>query len=641
VTARLSRVNRPGALTGNNTGLVETVLIIAFVGTPLALTPGLLLGYDVTPKLVIVYLAAAILLLFPGCWWPGALSLCKSYPGRLFYWLLLAQSASLALSAAFSHDPILSVAGTTLVRLGALTQIVILFVIAVLTARVSVRPEFTRRLLIAIEVCAAIAGIYGILQYLGWDPILPTRLYTSRFTGEVVRPPATLRHAMYFANFLLPVNLIAASFSIQEKRLAWRCFHLGVLSVAAAALLLSGTRSALLGLMVGGVLFVFIEARRIGRKRILSYSAVFALASAALVSLLAFSPVGRSFRVRLAQWIQDRGGGTRLMVWRESWPLIENHWLLGIGPEMFAGEFRKHQSLGLSRAYPDRYHEDPHSLMISTALSQGVVGFALTSGLIALGLVSAFRCVRRGTPEGAMLAAAIVALTISEQFDPMTIPNALYFYLPEALAVALALPAASQSTPGATRAAPGLAARTFLTAASLGILVAAALYLIPDALLATAGRRLVQGDVPGARASFQSALRFPFPVDCLWFSQQMAAAARSLPPPLSQQALAAARVASEEAEQSGEQRFRALYQSAALAVIAGDLGAAEVKLRAAEAVEPWWYRVHATLAQVLWLTGRSVEAEREAALALDCAGNQEPKVRDALENARRQAATRD
>jgi hypothetical protein len=445
---------------------------------------------------------------------------------------------------------------------------------------------------------------------------------------------------MYFANFLLPVILIAAALAIQEAPTAWRCFHLGVLSIAAPALLLTGTRSAVLGLMVGGLLFGSIEARRIGKKRMLAYTAVCALACAAFISLLAFSPAGKSFRIRLAQWVQDSAGGTRLMVWRDCWPLIANHWFAGIGPETFAGEFRRLQSLQLSRAYPDRYHEDPHNLMIGTAVSQGVVGLALLCGLIALGLVCAYRCVRRGVPEGAMLAAAIVAMTISEQFDPLTITNALYFYLPTALAVALAAPAASRPTSVATRVPPARVARTIRTAAAFAILAAAALYLIPDALLATAGRQLAHGDVPGARTSFQRALRFPFPEDCLWFSQQMASAARSLPAPRRQQAFAAAREASAQAERSGEQRFSALYWSAALAVVAGDLGIAEVKLRAAVDAEPWWYRVHALLAQVLWLTSRDSEAERQAALALECAGSQEPKVRIALANARAQAAAR-
>jgi O-antigen ligase len=648
VAGKLSGTKHEAGSPGDNSRLVETVLLITVVATPLALTPGLLLGYDVTPKLAIVYLAAAVLLLYSGRWWPGAARLWRTHaeraqnvrPGRLFYLLLLAQSASLLLSAALSHEPILAFGGTALGRLGALTQIVILFVVAVLAAQVNIRPAFTRRLLIAIEICAVVAGIYGILQYLGWDPILPRRLYTVDFAGDVVRPPATMRHAIYFANFLLPVILISASLAIQEMLAAWRCFHLGVLSIAAVALVLTGTRSAVLGLTVGGILFGFIESRRIGRKRMMTYTAVCAVAFAALLSLLTFSPAGKSFRLRLAQWVQDSAGGTRLLVWRDCWPLIADHWLAGIGPENFAGEFRRIQSLELSRAYPDRYHEDPHNLMFATAISQGVVGFALVSGLIALGLVCAYRCVRMGVPEGAMLAAAIVAMTISEQFDPLTVTNSLYFYLPTALAVALAAPAADQSTSDATRGLRRTLSRAVQVAASLAILTAAAAYLIPDALLATAGRRLAHGDVPGTRTSFKRALAFPFPEDCLWFSQQMAAAARSLPAPQNQQAFAAAREASAEAERSGEQRFTALYQSAVLAVIAGDLSNAEVKLRAAVDAEPWWYRVHVVLAQVLWLTGRGAEAEREAALALECAGSQEPKVRNALESARAQAAAR-
>ena len=619
---------------GNSSGRrVETVLLIAVAATPLALTPGLLLGYDVTPKLAIAYLAAAILVLCAGWWWPGAARLWQASPGRLLYLLLLAQAASLVLSAAFSHDPALAVGGTSWRRLGALTQIVILFVVAVLAAQASIRRSFTRRLLIAIEVCAAIAGVYGILQYLGWDPLLPPQLYTTPFTGDVIRPPATLRHAIYFANFLIPVILIAGSLAINEVRVAWRWFHGGVLSIAAAALVLTGTRSAVLGLMAGGVLLGFIEARRIGKKRMLVYTAVCALAGAALFSLLALSPAGRSFRIRLTQWTQDTKGGARLMVWRDSWPLIRDHWLTGIGPEAFAGEFRRLQSLQLSRAYPDHYHEDPHNLMIGAAVSQGVAGFALVSGLIALGLVCAYRCVRRRVPEGAMLVAALVAMTISEQFAPLTITNSLYFYLMIALAVALASPAASKPT----RVAPRPVARALHAVAALAIVAAAGLYLVPDALLATAKRRLAQGDVRGARESFRRAIRFPFLADSLWFSQQMAAAARSLPAPRRQEALAAAREASAEAERSGEQRFNALYQSAALAVITRDFGNAEAKLRAAADAAPWWYRAHAMLAQVLWLTGRSPEAEREAALALECAGSQEPKVRLALEGARVEA----
>jgi O-antigen ligase len=609
---------------------VEIALYIAVAATPLALAPGLLIGYDVTPKLAMVYLAAAILPLCAGQWWPGVALLWRAPAGRLFYILLLVQAAWLMVSAAFSHDLALAVGGTTLRRLGALTQIVILCVVAVLAAEVSIDRRFTRRLFIAIEICAAIAGTYGIFQYLGWDPLLPAQLYTVRFTGDVVRPPATLRHAIYFANFLVPVILIAASLAMNEGRAGRRWFHVAVLSVSSAALVLTGTRSAVLGLMVGAIVLAVIEARRIGKKRMLTYIAACALAGAALLGALAVSRAGKSFRIRLGQWVQDSKGGTRLMVWRDSWPLIRDHWLTGIGPEVFAGAFRRLQSLQLSQAYPDHYHEDPHNLLIGAAVSLGVAGPVLLCCLIALGLVCAYRSVRKGAPEGALLAASLVAMTISEQFAPLSIANSVYFYLMIGLAVALASPAAS----GPNRVALRPIAKALLGVAAAAVAVTAALYVVPDAMFLAAERRLAQGDIEGARASFRCAVRFPFPSDSLQFSRQMASTARSLRSPWRQAALAAAKEASAEAERSGEQTFSALYQSAALAVVTGDLGSAEAKLRAAVDAAPWWYRAHEMLAQVLWLTGRGPEAEREAALALECAGRRVSEVRRTLDGAR-------
>jgi hypothetical protein len=221
-------------------------------------------------------------------------------------------------------------------------------------------------------------------------------------------------------------------------------------------------------------------------------------------------------------------------------------------------------------------------------------------------------------------------MTISEQFAPLTLTNLLYFNLMIALAVSLAQPAASKLT--RIRLSP--AAKVLHALAAMAIAVAAALYLFPDAWLASAEHRLARGDVRGARESFTQAMLFPFPADCLRFSQQMASAARSLPSPWRQEALMAAKEASAAAERSGEQRFSALYESAALAVIAGDLRRAEAKLRAATDAAPNWYRAHEMLAQVLWLGGHNPEAEREAALALECAGSQESKVRIALQEAR-------
>lgn len=398
----------------------SAILLATIAAIPLALVPHVLVQYYTTPKLVIAYLGAAFLLLRVEDWWPGTLGLWRTNYGRCFYVVLLAQLASLVISTAFSQDPALALGGTASRRFGGLTETAVLFIAGAVASFTSLCPRFVRRLMIAVEISGGIAGIYGILQYLSYDFILPAQLYTTRFASDFVRPPATLGHAIYFANFLLPVVLITAWLVITEIA-AWRWLHIGFLSIVVTAIVLTGTRSALIGLIVGGALVVCVEAKRLHKRKILVYAGISALSLFALVSAFALTSAGQSLRVRLSQWVQDSRGGPRLMVWHDSWPLIKGHWLAGVGPEEFAGEFRKIQSIDLSRAYPDHYHEDPHNILIQVAATRGIPGLIILISLIALGMICGVQLVRRHLPEGGVLLASLVAMVVSLQLCPLTI----------------------------------------------------------------------------------------------------------------------------------------------------------------------------------------------------------------------------
>jgi len=590
------------------------------------MAPGVFLGYDATPKTALAFLAAALLLAGLGRWWPGVAGLWRTGQGRCLYLMWAASAASLFLSASLAHDRMLAFGGTSFRHLGALTQMALLLIAAAVAAYASLDQGFVRVLLIAIEAAGGLAAIYGVMQYAGWDPWLPAEWYTTHFTGDVVRPSSTLRHATYFANFLLPVILVAAVSARRQRRERW--FHGAVLIVSLAALVLTGTRSAVLGLAAGGVLAAYVEARRAGGRRIMVYAAAGAAAVVGAVALFAVSPAGQSVRIRLAQWVQDIKGGPRAMVWRDSGRLILEHWMTGIGPEEFAGEFRKVQSLELSRAYPETYHEDPHNMLVGCAVSQGLAGLGLMAAWIVLGLGWGYQGIRTGAAESGMLLSSLVAMVVSFQFSPMTVTNWLYLY------ATIALLAAIVARGAAAGGKPLRMARILGWGWALVAIVVAGAYLTQDFLVAATGRRLAQGDLEGARADLELARRFPFSADYYWCSQQMAAAARAWSSPWREGALALAKQASAGAEVGDEQRFKALYQSAVLAVVTRDFASAEVKLRAEIEAGPWWYRAHMMLAQVLWITGRGAEAEREGGLALKCAGSAEDRVRRVLEESR-------
>src|SRR5262249_46967321 len=126
---------------------------------------------------------------------------------------------------------------------------------------------------------------------------------------------------------------------------------------------------------------------------------------------------GASFRRRLIQWRQDYYGGPRLMVWRDSLPLIPARWLVGYGPGAFPHEFPRGPSAALSWAYPEYFHESPHNLLLDTAISQGLPGILWLVGLVYLAAFGPSRLWK------ASAAASFVCLL----FLTVTIPGMLMF----------------------------------------------------------------------------------------------------------------------------------------------------------------------------------------------------------------------
>src|SRR5580704_9527361 len=106
-----------------------------------------------------------------------------------------------------------------------------------------------------------------------------------------------------------------------------------------------------------------------------TYAAILAVVLVAVPAFV-FSPAGDNLRNRTLQWGHDFGGA-RFQMWLECPALIAQHPVLGEGPDRFAGEFRKIQSVELSRRYPDFYNETPHNALIDAACAQGIPGLMI------------------------------------------------------------------------------------------------------------------------------------------------------------------------------------------------------------------------------------------------------------------------
>jgi hypothetical protein len=305
---------------------------------------------------------------------------------------------------------------------------------------------------------------------------------------------------------------------------------------------------------------------------------------------------------------------------------------IGYGPDAFVAEFPQFQSVELAQAYPDFYHESPHNMFLDTLSGQGAAGVVLLIFWITVGIAAGVRAPPgMGIVAGALLA-GLAASVVAQQFVVFVVPTAFAFYLGIGLLAGLE-PGGSHtiSMPlRATVAGCAVVASVFL--AAVGYRMAAA-----DVGLARVRRSLDLGDRGRAVALWESSKnRRSFGTTAaatagvtadLYFSRRWAAAASAAQDPLEKLRLAALAIeAARLATTVPEQRQNAWYNFAMLAAALEDPKTVESSLRAAISAGPHWFKPHWALARLLYSTGRTGEARKEATLALDLDGQKDQEV---------------
>jgi O-antigen ligase len=587
-------------------------LVLAVVAlVPLVITPGLFFYFDITPKVVILLFSVSAMLCFCNENVNNIRRLLKTAPGRWFAALLAAAWAAALVSTLLSSERLLSLNGSSWRRYGLISETAVLLFALLSAAWLAAGSRRVRVVLTVATASGGIAALYGIAQYFGRDPLLPAKSYQI---GEgiltIVRPPGTLGHADYFASWLLIVTFCSLAL---EGRLA------RVVSVLAPlAILLSGTRSALLGLLAGGIVFFFLRRPRLGGRALAT-----GLVCAAGLTGFFFSPAGTKLRARLHWSMDDVAGGARLLLWRDSLRMSGERPLAGFGPETFTTDFPRYASLELARAYPDFYHESPHNLFLDAVTSQGVVGLLPLLGLCCLGLWCALR-------TSAPLAAALVATLVCQQFMVFIVPTALYFYLLLAMAVVAASNEAVPQEARRSRLTSVISIAVSLLLAAFGLRL-----LVADRALATARFQMESGNATAAAQAYRTALKWQ-PAGAgtdLYYSRGMARLAAGSP--IFATRLEASRQALDagvRAVSTSEDRANAWYNLAMLLSQRDDASGVERSLRNAIAWAPNWFKPHWTLAQLLEAEGRHEEALAEAASAVDRDGGHDPEVSETWKN---------
>jgi tetratricopeptide (TPR) repeat protein len=465
-----------------------------------------------------------------------------------------------------------------------------------------------------------------MLQYFGVDPWLPAHLYhEGEADWAIVRPPGTMGHAGYLATYLLSVAFLSLGSAKTDSATSWRTVGAFAAGISAIAVVLTGTRGAVVGLAAGAAILWFWFRPRFGRRGI----AAGALLAVGIAGFY-FSPAGQRLRNRVQWSLEDVHGGARLWLWRDSIRMGADFWAVGTGPETFSAEFPRYQSIELAQAYPNRYNESPHNMFLDAFTAQGVAGLLILCWLVIVPLRVTMREQGKHAALAGFVAAAFVAAVVSNQFLVFTAPTALYFYFGAGLLVALGLQA-EKGGPGKTLKNAQWRWAFPIAAVPLGValIVFAALLAVADRGMWRARERAAAGDVEGAVAAYGQVLRWkPRGMDTdLWFSRLMAGAAQGIQDPATNLAAwLVALSAAERATTATEAPLNAHYNLAALHAMRNDFAGTERALRNAAAAAPQWYKPHWMLAEVLREAGRLDEARAAAEKAMELNGGKDAEV---------------
>lgn len=588
----------------------EFAIAATLAVTPLVIVPHYFFFYDITPKIAVALfgISMALLLVIRGGIRDKLGRMWATPLGRAFCLLAGAQAVWLLVSTVFSAHPALAWNGGNWRRLGFVSQ----FAVIAFACAVAVAGGALKMILRATTIAGTAASTYGILQYFGVDPLLPSSAYhIGEGATTIVRPPSTLGHADYFAGYLLYVVFFSAALIATESQHWWKAIGGTAAILASTAIVLSGTRGAMLALAAGAIL-LWIWKRPRMRIRHAIVIAVLCMCGAAFY----LSRAGAQLRARWNWARDDWRGGARLLLWRDSLRMANRRPLIGFGPETFELEFPRYQSVALSQAYPDFYHESPHNIFIDALTSAGLPGLVCFAGFAGLGWFAG-----RKARGAAYLTGALVAGCVSGFFVCFTFTGCLYFYATIALLVNLGIPEPSRETPrlpAATQLAAVAAIAAFL---SFAVQVS-----LSDTLLARAKLDLDTGRIAGAVSVYAQSQHWHTAgsSDDLYFSRALAAASRSASPQAFQIA--------KRAVETSEERQNAWYNLAGFYTTRNDLPRVVTSLRRCAEASPNWFKPHWALAQVLLISGQRPEATAEAARAADLDGAKDPEIAKFLQS---------
>ncbi len=268
----------------------------------------------------------------------------------------------------------------------------------VLMREVRWTPQLIRRaVLVLVAVAVVLAGV-GFIEYYRKSLFLNPKLVAANQYDNYFRVNSVFFDPSIYGRFLMLVMLIVTTVVLWGTR---RQVQIGaaVLAWLLAGLVTSFSQSSIVGLLLG---LAVLAAYRWGLRRTATVSAALVLLAAAVLLL-----APKSAHLKGSSASSATQGRTSLI--EGGLELFEDRRLQGFGSGSFETEYKRHTSV--SQATTQNAVSASHTIPITIAAEQGVVGLAVYGALLVIAFLALFTGAGRSPPRIA-IAACFAALVL-------------------------------------------------------------------------------------------------------------------------------------------------------------------------------------------------------------------------------------
>jgi len=105
--------------------------------------------------------------------------------------------------------------------------------------------------------------------------------------------------------------------------------------------------------------------------------------------------------VHLEKMLDPDEGEARFRVWKDTVPMVRDHFWTGVGKETYRVRFLPYKSLELTAIAPGVNYRSSHNLVLDLLTMEGITGLAATLALLGWGIFFGLRAARRSSGPGA------------------------------------------------------------------------------------------------------------------------------------------------------------------------------------------------------------------------------------------------